>query len=111
MSPIAIRDGQFSLAAMIAGVSAGNASLVPDEIRQDLVIGPSTRAHLCPTIKIQGQTTRIIQSVDGTRTTESASLRGGYAAPRRTQTGLRLELPRVFRIEEYLDEAGRNMKK
>ena len=111
MSPIAIRDGQFSLAAMIASVSAGNAPLVLDEIRQNLVIGPSTGAHLRPTIKIQRQAARIVQSVDRARTTKSAPLRSRYGAPRRTRTGLRLELPRVFRIEENLDEASGNMKK
>ena len=79
------------------------------EVRQHLVVGPSTVAHLRPAVVVGGLATHIKHRVDRARPTQHAAARHRNFAIEQVRLGFGVEQPINGGIDHRLDVADRHM--
>ncbi len=109
MKPIHVGNGDVAFAAVHPFVGQADAPFAALEIGQDVRVAPAAIAALRPMVEIRGLAAIVDHAVDGTAAAQRAALRGEDLPAAAAFARFGLELPRVFRIEQHLDEAGGHM--
>src|SRR5512143_3489638 len=106
MDPVDVGDRQVALTAVDTLIGNADTTLGPLVVGQHVHIAPAAIAALRPTVQIGALAAVVDHAVDRTGPAQRTALRGGDGATAAALGWFCLELPRVVRVEQDLDEAA-----